>query len=260
MIGDVGSFGLFSHGRGRWCVAFLFVCAVFGGFIDWGLFFHLPQEKPISASSAAMAVSMVMLPSIPSPPSRPLAQKPAPAPKPVLPPLVPAPPVPSLPLPPVAPPSHPKPQKTEQTKAKQNDLARRNKTPSTSPESPPAMAFVKGQAVASDSKSQSLKVPDWESQILEILQRRKHYPAQAQLDGEQGIASVRFTMDRQGHVLSATLVRSSGFASLDAEAIALIHRASPLPMPPSTLAGDIIVLSVPIVFFLNQNFLLRKSD
>ena len=63
------------------------------------------------------------------------------------------------------------------------------------------------------------------------------------------MAYVRFTMDRQGRVLSAALERSSGHAALDREALALLERAQPLPAPPAETPGERITLTVPVEFF-----------
>ena len=121
-------------------------------------------------------------------------------------------------------------------------------------------AVVKSKPFLSVATLPGISKPDWENLILKKLQSLKHYPVAAQSEGEQGVATVRFTMDRQGHVLSVTLVKSAGFTDLDAEAVALIHRASPLPPPPASLPDDTITLTVPVVFFLTQDFLQRKSD
>ncbi len=59
-----------------------------------------------------------------------------------------------------------------------------------------------------------------------------------------------FTMDRAGHVLSAALVRSSGSPALDEEAVALIHRAEPMPPMPAEMQGPTVTLTVPITFAL----------
>jgi protein TonB len=80
------------------------------------------------------------------------------------------------------------------------------------------------------------------------LQRAKHYPDVARAREEQGTATVRFTIDRSGHVLSASLVRGSGSQSLDEEAVALVRRADPLPPVPAELAGSTLTLTVPVVF------------
>ncbi len=49
-------------------------------------------------------------------------------------------------------------------------------------------------------------------------------------------------------MLSARLVRGSGDASLDEEAVAMIRRASPVPAPPDGLGSGAIALTVPIKF------------
>ncbi len=57
---------------------------------------------------------------------------------------------------------------------------------------------------------------------------------------------LRFSMDRHGKVLSANIAQSSGFDTLDQEALALIHRAEPLPPPPDEIHGDPVELTVPL--------------
>ncbi|WP_245257031.1 energy transducer TonB [Nitrobacter sp. Nb-311A] len=63
-----------------------------------------------------------------------------------------------------------------------------------------------------------------------------------------GVATVAFTIDRSGRVLSARLVRSAGDGMLDAEAVSLPRRASPVPAPPPNIGGGSITLAVPIRF------------
>lgn len=90
----------------------------------------------------------------------------------------------------------------------------------------------------------------WEGRLLAHLERRKRYPAEARSRRLQGVAYVRFTMDRRGRVLSAALERSSGHVVLDREAVALLRRSQPLPEPPADLAGETLSLSVPIEFYV----------
>jgi protein TonB len=92
----------------------------------------------------------------------------------------------------------------------------------------------------------------WEGLLLAHLERRKRYPAEARAQRRQGVAYVRFSMDRQGRVLSAVLERGSGDAALDREAVALLGRAQPLPKPPPEITGDPISLSVPVEFFMGR--------
>ncbi|MPZ39212.1 MAG: TonB family protein [Rhizobiales bacterium] len=85
----------------------------------------------------------------------------------------------------------------------------------------------------------------WRSAVMAHLNRRKRFPP----GGSRGTSTVAFTIDRSGRVLSARLVRSSGDATLDHEAVALAHRASPVPAPPPNVGnGRSVLLAVPIRF------------
>lgn len=88
-------------------------------------------------------------------------------------------------------------------------------------------------------------VVSWQQRLSAHLERRKRYPSAARSRREEGVAQVRFSIDSAGNVLSSQLVRSSGHAALDAEAIALMKRASPVPAPPAGVARTI---TVPIRF------------
>lgn len=92
--------------------------------------------------------------------------------------------------------------------------------------------------------------PTWQGMLLGHLDRHKRYPRDAQLRRSQGVPWIRFVIDREGRVRSVNLERSSGFRSLDAEAIALPRRAEPLPKPPAEVDGQVIELVVPVEFFL----------
>ena len=64
----------------------------------------------------------------------------------------------------------------------------------------------------------------------------------------QGVATVAFTIDRQGHVIASRLVDSSGSAVLDEEALDVLSRASPLPPPPDDMGAETLEISLPIQF------------
>ncbi|MBB6250719.1 energy transducer TonB [Nitrospirillum iridis] len=94
--------------------------------------------------------------------------------------------------------------------------------------------------------------PDtYEGRLMAQLNRYKRYPAQARQRHQTGTALLRFTIDRTGHVLSATLARGSGAALLDEETLALVRRADPLPAMPDDRPGPSLELTVPIEFSLN---------
>jgi periplasmic protein TonB len=93
-------------------------------------------------------------------------------------------------------------------------------------------------------------VPTWKTQIVALLERNKRYPETSQSRREQGVAQVFFSIDRQGRVIDSRVVRSSGAAALDEEALALLRRAQPFPKPPAELGGEHVDLTVPIRFNL----------
>ena len=101
--------------------------------------------------------------------------------------------------------------------------------------------------VPSDGKA---AVATYQSLLLGHLARHKQYPATARARRQQGVAYVRFSMDRQGRVISVALAKSAGAALLDGESLDLLRRASPLPAPPVEVAGDPVDLIVPVEFFI----------
>jgi len=80
------------------------------------------------------------------------------------------------------------------------------------------------------------------------LRRHQQYPADARSRGEQGVATVSFSLDGGGRVTATRLARGSGVASLDQEVQAMVRRASPFPAPPS---GRAVSFTVPVRFRLN---------
>ena len=71
------------------------------------------------------------------------------------------------------------------------------------------------------------------------LERRKRYPSGSRSRREEGVVHVSFAIDAAGNVLSAQISRSSGHPALDAEVLALVRRASPVPAPPPDVPRQI---------------------
>jgi protein TonB len=88
----------------------------------------------------------------------------------------------------------------------------------------------------------------WSARLFSHLARHKRYPAEAQQRRQEGTPLVRITMDHGGRVLAARLERSSGVPLLDAEALALVQRAAPLPPLPDDVAASTIEVVVPLSF------------
>lgn len=56
--------------------------------------------------------------------------------------------------------------------------------------------------------------------------------------GLKGISVVGYTLDRSGAITEQWIVRSSGDATLDQRAIAILRKVAPLPAPPAALFGN----------------------
>ena len=82
------------------------------------------------------------------------------------------------------------------------------------------------------------------------LERHKIYPAAARQRGEQGSAVLRFRVGRDGRILAYQLVRSTGYAALDA-AVDEMMRGATLPPFPASMTQPEIAVSVPIRFSLS---------
>jgi protein TonB len=105
---------------------------------------------------------------------------------------------------------------------------------------PPRLAASRSGVGVGSSRD----IRDWASQVSAHLSRNKRYPAEALARGIGGTASVAFTLDGNGRVMSVRLVRTSGNASLDRESQDLVRRASPFPPPPQGKAS----ITVPVNF------------
>ena len=95
-----------------------------------------------------------------------------------------------------------------------------------------------------------IPVSPYTMEIFALLQRNLRYPKAAQARHEEGIAQVSFSLDRQGRVIGSRVVRSSGVAALDQEALAALGRLPPRPPPPEQLTDDRLDMTVPIRFRL----------
>jgi protein TonB len=88
----------------------------------------------------------------------------------------------------------------------------------------------------------------WHKAVISHLNRFKRYPDAARARGIQGIVKVEFTIDREGRLLDSHVAQSSGSPTLDAEALATLRRADPLPAPPPKAAEATFYLVLPIHF------------
>ncbi|WP_251007907.1 energy transducer TonB [Sphingobium sp. BHU LFT2] len=91
--------------------------------------------------------------------------------------------------------------------------------------------------------------PNWEGLVLSHLERFRRYPARARAARQQGVTTIRFTMNRTGMVLSSVIVKKSGSFDLDQAALDTLKRAQPLPAIPAD-RPDVVELTVPVEYNL----------
>ena len=193
-----------------------------------------PAPEPVPLGPEAAKSPDVALAPEPPPPPEPEPPPPKPVPLPSAPDV-------AVPLP-VKPPPPPRPKPAVRRAPRVEPAAPAAAAPAV-PAPPPA-------APPDRPAPSSNAVPIWQSLLTARLQQAKRYPNDARVNSEQGVAYLRVALNRAGGVLSARIERSSGFASLDNETLALAQRASPLPPPPPEVPGDPVVLVIPVRFTL----------
>ena len=148
------------------------------------------------------------------------------------------------------------------------DVALQKKSPEPQPEKPtpseaqlaapvttaPQMSKVDMAAVAAApvqtmfNLNEPTAIPTWKRLVASKLERNKKYPSSAQARDEKGVVQLEFSVDRQGHLKSSRIVKSSGSDALDRETLDLVRRAQPFAAPPPAMTGEEVFLIVPIRF------------
>ncbi len=85
----------------------------------------------------------------------------------------------------------------------------------------------------------------WQKELMAHLNRFKRYPGGSRRSAQIVVA---FTLDRLGHVLSATVQQSSGDVAFDQAALSMMRKADPVPAPPPLVADDGLSFSIPVIF------------
>ncbi|MCA6109948.1 energy transducer TonB [Bradyrhizobium cenepequi] len=134
-------------------------------------------------------------------------------------------------------------------------VRREAKKPTEAPPAPRTTASPRverqGPTMSAVSSGASAAAVASYNQIVRAhLLRFKQYPQSAKSAGQQGVASVIFTLSRGGQVTSSRLGRSSGNPALDAEVVAMVRRAQPFPPFPADMKHPAMGFNVPISFSL----------
>lgn len=141
----------------------------------------------------------------------------------------------------------PEPPKQEQ-EAKVEQQAQEESHAAAPQSAPVTAALPAAPAPGHNEERAAVAMATWERDLSARLEAVKRYPPGAR--GEKGIADVAFRIDRNGHVLSSHIIRSSGSALLDTDALATLKRADPLPAPPSGISDDMLTIRTAIRYKL----------
>ena len=112
----------------------------------------------------------------------------------------------------------------------------------SAPDVPDPTCRYGSRAVRERTQTPSMSPATWQGALMAHLNRYKRFPHGA---AGTGVVTVAFSIDRSGRVLSSRLVRSSGDPVLDADAVSLPRRASPVPAPPPNIGGGVVTLTIP---------------
>ena len=127
----------------------------------------------------------------------------------------------------------------------------RTVTPPSVTVQPPMAAPVRS-AIPAPQKSAGETRDSYLGRVLAQLNRFKQYPRTARQARIEGVVMLHFVMDADDKVQSFEIAKSSGRPVLDAEALALIQRAQPLPALPADFPTRSLDAVVPIEFFLSR--------
>jgi protein TonB len=117
---------------------------------------------------------------------------------------------------------------------------------------PPATASAVGTVAGSDPKARKQEM-DYFALLAAHLNRKKSYPIEAKKARQEGIVTVRFTVDRDGQVSGLAIKRGSGHDILDRATLDLVQRVAPLPRMPAAMQRDSLTLALPIEYALKIN-------
>ncbi len=119
----------------------------------------------------------------------------------------------------------------------------------------------KGEWVAAINFSSPRPVPDIiDKRVLDgylgtlqnLIASAKKYPESAQKSGQEGKATVKFTIMKNGEVKNIQLVLKTNYRDLDEEAIAAVKRAAPFSSLPDEIGKSYLDIVLPFRFRLNE--------
>ena len=170
-------------------------------------------------------------------------------------------PLSALPNPPPAPHPAPRPQPHKVPPSQQqyvflNGMSYGNVSPVAppAPQAPRGMNFSLPASDAQAATSSDFSVkgdagPDWDAALTKWVQEHAYYPQAAAEQGQEGTATVEFTVDRHGHVTGLKLLDSAGSPFLD-QAWEQLFRDNTLPPFPANAKDDHVKVQYTVHYIL----------
>jgi protein TonB len=117
-----------------------------------------------------------------------------------------------------------------------------------------SLAALEGDAEVAPSQgsvAQAVQTPaSWQRALMAHLGRYKSYPKDARSRNLQGDVKLRIVLDRSGKVMTSQVVQTSGKPAIDAAALDMVARATPLPGLPASVQAAQVEIVVPLRFRL----------
>lgn len=109
-------------------------------------------------------------------------------------------------------------------------------------------AIPQKQTETAQTKEERIRIT-WQKQLVTHLARHRSYPkGSTNLNAK---VTLNFVLNRNGHVVSSSIIQSSGDSNIDQAALTMMHRSDPVPPPPPSVADRGLIFTLPIVFSKN---------
>ncbi len=125
---------------------------------------------------------------------------------------------------------------------------------SNSKEQSKSEALVRASGKGAEANSGNrLGKKDYFSSLIAWLNQYKNYPAALKKKKQEGVVTLKFTINKKGQLLSASVHKSSGYPLLDKAALDILDKASPMPAIPNSIPRDQLTLIIPLEYSLITN-------